>query len=59
MPHFLWEGSTMEAEYTKKANQMTDVISAGPKRWVSEGILLAFLTMGAYWIAFRYEDAFV
>jgi hypothetical protein len=49
----------MEAEHNEMANQITDVISAGPKRWLSEGLLLAFLTVGAYWIAFRYEAAIV
>jgi hypothetical protein len=38
---------------------MTEESITGPKRWISDSLLLGVLTAGAYWIAFRYETAYI
>jgi len=38
---------------------MTEELITEPKRWISDSLLLGFLTGGAYWIAFRYETAYI
>lgn len=38
---------------------MSEELKTEPKRWLSDSILLSVLIGGSYWIAFRYESAYI